>query len=91
MIINLPHVDQVYMMFRSRLLDENYSSGAESLEVALYAEKDIPWDRLAFPTIRETLKHYFRDRKQEQYRIRTGEIRRTENSYTFVLIPDETE
>jgi len=91
MIINLPHVDQVYMMFRSRLLDENYSSGAESLEVALYAEKDIPWDRLAFPTIRETLKHYFRDRKQEQYRIRTGEIRRTENSYTFMLIPDETE
>ncbi len=91
MIISLPHVDQVYMMYRSRLLEQKYSSGAESLEVALYREHEIPWDSLAFPTIRETLRHYYQDRKQDRFRIRTGEIRRSENSYTFRLVSQDSD
>ena len=41
-VFNLPYVNQVYMMFRSRLLDLDFSPGEESLSVALYEEKDIP-------------------------------------------------
>lgn len=88
MVINLPHVDQVYMMYRSRMLDQEFSSGEESLEVGLYAENEIPWEQLAFPTIRETLKHYYRDRDRGNFVIRTGEIKRAGDSYTFELIPD---
>jgi len=85
MIINLPHVDQVYMMYRSRLLEKSFSSGTESLDVGLYNEGDIPWDLLAFPAIRETLKYYYQDRKDGQFRIRSGEIRRENQGYTFLL------
>ena len=34
----------------------------ESLDVQLFAEDDIPWDDLAFPTIRTTLELFFADR-----------------------------
>jgi len=85
MVINLIDVDQLYMMYRARLLDREYSSGAESLEVGLYHEQEIPWETLAFPSIRETLRYYYRDRQAGCYRIRTGEISRDEAGYSFRL------
>jgi len=85
MVINLPHVDQVYMMFRSRLLDRDYSPGPESEEVDLFSPEDIPWDSLAFATIRETLRYYLRDRDAGRFRTRAGDILREENGYRFVL------
>jgi len=29
----------------------------------LFSEKDIPWNELAFPTVRKTLEWYFQDKK----------------------------
>ncbi|MFV2056809.1 MAG: NUDIX hydrolase [Thiohalomonadales bacterium] len=61
-IYSIPHISQVYVMFRASMDDANYSAGIESLEVELYSEADIPWDELAFPVIVKTLRQYFRDR-----------------------------
>lgn len=58
-MINVAHVDQVHLFYRATLLDLNYVAGIESLEVALFTEAQIPWDELAFQTIRYTLKAYF--------------------------------
>lgn len=85
MVINLTHVDQVYLMYRSRLLDGHYSSGPESLEVMLCDESEIPWNEIAFPAIREALKYYYQDRRNGQFRIRTGEIRPAAEGYSFQL------
>ena len=73
------------MMYRSRLLEKSFSSGTESLDVGLYNEADIPWELLAFPAIRETLKYYYQDRQVGQFRIRSGEIRREDQGYMFLL------
>ncbi len=73
-LFNLPHVNQVYMMFRSRLLDLDFAPGEESQEVALFNEADIPWDQLAFPTIRQTLQLYFRDRQAGLFDFHLGDI-----------------
>ena len=62
-IISLPQINQVYMMFRARLLDMDFGPGPESLEVQLFAEEDIPWGDIAFRTIARTLRNYFLDRK----------------------------
>ena len=62
-IISLPHISQVYMMFRARLLDLDFGPGPESLEVRLFDEDEIPWEELAFRTIGRTLRNYFLDRK----------------------------
>ena len=61
-VFSLPHISQVYMFFKADLLGPSYSSGPESLEVALFSEQEIPWDELAFPVINKTLEHYFADR-----------------------------
>ena len=66
-IFSLPHISQVYMFFRADLADLEFSSGTESLEVALFSEADIPWDELAFPVINKTLEYYFTDRQNDTY------------------------
>jgi len=73
-VFSLPHISQVYMFFRARLLDLEFSAGVESLDVKLFDESEIPWDELAFPVITETLQHYYRDRHSEQYPVRYAEI-----------------
>lgn len=60
-LLNVPHVHQVHMFYRAKLLDLNYKAGIESLEVRLFAEKEIPWEAIAFPTVSYTLKSFFND------------------------------
>jgi len=71
---NLPHIDQVYLLFRGRLADARFSPGEESLEVALFREEEIPWEELAFAVVRETLRLYFEDRRRGLYVPRVGDI-----------------
>jgi ADP-ribose pyrophosphatase YjhB (NUDIX family) len=73
---NIPHINQVYILFRARLLDLDFSAGTESLEVRLFDEKDVPWESIAFATVRNTLNHYYTDRKAGEYRFHLGTIER---------------
>ncbi len=73
-LYNLPHINQVYLLFRARLLDLDLRPGIESLEVQLFTESGIPWEQLAFRTIRETLRHYYDDRRQGSFPLRIGNI-----------------
>jgi ADP-ribose pyrophosphatase YjhB (NUDIX family) len=73
-IFNLPHISQIYMFFRASLADLNFRPGIESLDVRLFTEQEIPWDELAFPVIRDTLKHYFDDRRTGVFPVRMGDI-----------------
>lgn len=73
-VFNLPGINQVYIIFRANLVEGKHSAGEESLESRLYAENDIPWDELAFPTIKNTLNHYFEDRKTGQFPVRMEDL-----------------
>jgi ADP-ribose pyrophosphatase YjhB (NUDIX family) len=66
-MLDVPHVEQVHIFFRARLLDLDFAPGPESLEVALFAEADIPWNDLAFRTVSTTLRLYFADRAQARF------------------------
>ena len=54
-LYDLPFVNQVYMMFRARLQTGDFEPGPESLDVRLFAAHEIPWDKLAFPVVKQTL------------------------------------
>jgi ADP-ribose pyrophosphatase YjhB (NUDIX family) len=71
---SLPHIDQVYMMFRARLRAPDFAPTEESLEVGLFGEREIPWDRMAFPVVAETLKLYFQDRANGGFGSYVGDI-----------------
>jgi ADP-ribose pyrophosphatase YjhB (NUDIX family) len=74
-VYSIPHISQVYMMFRARLVDTDFSPGVESLEVKLVTEAEIPWDKLAFAMVRRTLEHYLEDRRRGVFTPRFGDIR----------------
>lgn len=73
-LYNIPHINQVYMLFRARLLDLDFSAGAETLEARLFDEAEIPWNEIAFTTVRNTLTHYYGDRRTGEYRFHLGTI-----------------
>jgi ADP-ribose pyrophosphatase YjhB (NUDIX family) len=73
-LISVPHISQVHIVYRARLLDLDFRPGDESLEVALFSEAEIPWDDIAFRTIALTLRHYFDDRRQGTFRFHTSHI-----------------
>jgi 8-oxo-dGTP pyrophosphatase MutT (NUDIX family) len=75
-LYNIPYINQVYMLFRARLLDTDFSAGAETLETRLFAEADIPWDHIAFATVRNTLTHYYSDRRAGEFKFHMGTIER---------------
>jgi len=58
-IFSISRIGQVHIMFRARFaadaVSPRFAAGAETLEVGLFAWDDIPWDRLAFPSVRWTL------------------------------------
>lgn len=60
-VLSLPHIGQVYLVFRGRMLAPTYAAGAESLEVGLFPLSAIPWEQLAFPVVREALRRYVDD------------------------------
>ncbi|NNL07341.1 MAG: NUDIX hydrolase, partial [Gammaproteobacteria bacterium] len=64
----------VYTMYRGILDQGAASPGEESLEVMLASEDEVPWDKLSFPVIIETLKLYYEDRQSGRYATHYGEI-----------------
>jgi ADP-ribose pyrophosphatase YjhB (NUDIX family) len=76
-LLNVPHVHQVHLFYLARLLDLNIEAGEESLEVRLFAEHEIPWDDIAFPTVGQTLRFFFADRLAGSYGLHTGDIFRS--------------
>jgi len=73
-VYDIPHISQVYMMYRAQLISENFSPGIESLEVGLFDRNTIPWELLAFSVIKEVLINYYDDLDKGIFNIHTGII-----------------
>jgi ADP-ribose pyrophosphatase YjhB (NUDIX family) len=83
---NLPHINQVYMLFKAKLLNLDFAPGPESLEVALFDEADIPWADMAFPVITKGLELYFENRKDREFPVRMIDvIRHTDKDNTLEI------
>ena len=54
----IPRVSQLRIIHRARLSLPDISAGPESAEVALFEWDRIPWDEIAFPSVRRALEHH---------------------------------
>lgn len=57
-IYNIPHISQVQIIYRGKLVNPDVSPGPESSEVRFCTWDEVPWDDLAFPSIRWALQSY---------------------------------
>jgi ADP-ribose pyrophosphatase YjhB (NUDIX family) len=73
-VINVVRVGQVHLFYRARLLNTTFAPGPETIEAQLFSEADIPWDDLAFKTVKVTLQRYFEDRKTGQFDVHCADI-----------------
>ena len=73
-LLNVPRVGQVHLFYRARLLSDQFNPGTETMEARLFTEAEIPWDEIAFRTVKETLEHYFADRRAGAYGIHVIDI-----------------
>jgi ADP-ribose pyrophosphatase YjhB (NUDIX family) len=75
-ITHVLHAAQVHVNFRARLLAGKFGVGAESLQVGLYQEAEIPWEQIAFPSIEFALRSYFEDRRLARESLHFSDITR---------------
>ena len=68
-LMNVPRVRQVHMYYRATLLSDQFNPGVETMEARLFSEAEVPWDELAFRTVKETLEHFFADRQRGQFGV----------------------
>jgi ADP-ribose pyrophosphatase YjhB (NUDIX family) len=73
-IVNVQRVGQVHIFYKARLTSDVFAPGTETIEAKLFSEDEIPWDEIAFRTVKETLLRYFADRRAGAFAIHTIDI-----------------
>jgi len=65
-LLNVPRVGQVHLFYLAQLHSDRFHPGHETMQAQLFHEADIPWEELAFRTVKITLECYFADRRAER-------------------------
>ena len=73
-LMNVTRVGQIHFFYRARLTSEHFDPGHETQEARLFAEHEVPWDELAFRTVKETLRRYFEDAHAGQFQMHHVDI-----------------
>ena len=73
-LMNVTRVGQVHFFYRAQLTSDTFDPGHETQEARLFAEHEIPWDEIAFRTVKETLQHYFADAKTGKFELHHVDI-----------------
>ena len=66
-LMNVAKVGQIHLFYRAKLLSDSFNPGIETIEARLFIESEIPWEELAFRTVKETLKLYFENRRTGKF------------------------
>jgi ADP-ribose pyrophosphatase YjhB (NUDIX family) len=73
-VMSVPRVGQVHMFYLARLLSDTFDPGHETIEARLFTEAEIPWDEIAFRTVKETLELYFEGRRKGRLTVHNVDV-----------------
>lgn len=68
-IYSLPHINQVYFIFLSELLNLDFGAGDETLDAKLVPLNEVNYEELAFTGVIHALKSYQKDLDAGQFRL----------------------
>ena len=73
-VLDVPRVGQVHLFYLATMRSPALAPGSETLEARLFREDEVPWDEIAFRTVRETLRYFFDDRRRGQFGVHRADI-----------------
>ena len=73
-VLDVPRVGQVHLFYLATMTSTALDPGSETLEARLFREDEIPWDQIAFRTVRETLQFFFTDRRRAHFEFHVADI-----------------
>jgi ADP-ribose pyrophosphatase YjhB (NUDIX family) len=73
-VLDVPRVGQVHLFYLATMTSTALDPGSETLEARLFREDEVPWDQIAFRTVRETLRLFFADRRDAHFRFHVADI-----------------
>lgn len=73
-VLDVVRAGQIHLFWRARLLDTAFAPGPETIEARLFREDEVPWEQIAFRTVRQTLEHFFADRAKGSFGFHEGHI-----------------
>ncbi len=73
-LLSVPQVGQVHIFYRATVLSDQFDPGHETQEARLFAEEEIPWDEIAFRTVKRTLECFFADRRAGHFGMHSFDI-----------------
>ena len=73
-VLDVVRVGQVHLFYLATLTSTELDPGTETLEARLFREDEIPWDQIAFRTVRETLQFFFADRRRAHFDVHVADI-----------------
>jgi ADP-ribose pyrophosphatase YjhB (NUDIX family) len=71
-VFNLPHEQQVYLLFLADLIEPVWKLTPESTEIALFSESEVPWEHMAFSSSSFAIERYFSDLKTGNESVHLG-------------------
>ncbi|MEM8593520.1 MAG: NUDIX hydrolase [Pseudomonadota bacterium] len=80
-VFDMPHINQVYIIYLAEMTSPQFEAGEESLEVALFSESDVPWSDVAFTVMKRALEDYFQDLKNGHFPIKNALIKKSQLMY----------
>ena len=57
-IYSIPHISQIQLIYRATLLYPKLEPGEETAEAQFFSWAEIPWSKLAFPSVSWALNHF---------------------------------
>jgi len=74
-VLDIPHIGQIYKVYRARLMGSHFTTTPESNEVKVVSVPEIPWADLAFPSVNTALRLYVNDIENGgEHRVHTGSV-----------------
>lgn len=66
-LIDIPHIGQTHVFFRAVLNENDFAAGHETLAVKLFAFDELPWDDIAFNSVKTSLQLFIADHERGQF------------------------
>jgi len=77
---SIPEIGQVLFVFLVNILNKDYAPMDETSEVQLFNIDNIPWSKIAFPSVEYFLKNYVQDHKSNNFRFHSNFNQKHSNS-----------